>query len=151
MTFTYTGSPSNDSTQGQVDAIRFLSGLTSSSGAVVVQDEEIAFLLSQSGSIYGAAASASEQAAVRYGGMATSKTVGDLSLTYADRAVEYKARATSLRMQSAMRSQVYGGGISVADKYTQETNTDRVAPEFRRDMDDNRRVGSVLGSTGPNG
>lgn len=151
MTFTYTGSPSNDSTQGRVDAVRFLAGLTSSSGSIAVQDEEIAFLLDQQGNVYSAAAAASEQVSVRYGGLATSKTVGDLSITYADRSVEFKGRAASLRMAAAMRGGVYAGGISVADKASQVANTDLVQPEFRRDQDDNRRVGYAYGSTGPNG
>jgi len=151
VTFTYTGSPSNESTQGRVDAVRFLAGLTSSSGGIVVQDEEIAFLLEQQGGVYSAAAAASEQVSVRYGGLATSKTVGDLSITYGDRSIEFKSRAASLRLSAAMRGGVYAGGISVADKAQQWAGGDRVRPEFRLDMDDNARTGYTYGSTGPNG
>lgn len=155
MTFTYTGSPSNDSTQGQLDALRLMLNQTSSSGpaSVVLQDEELAFYLTEAGGMYAAAAQAADQISSRYAGLVTSKRVGELSLTYSDRAAEYRSLSLGFRRQVALRAVPYAGGISVADKAMQVADRDRVRPEFRRDMDDNPREGGGIWSStgGPNG
>lgn len=139
MTWSYYGAPGTGSTAATQDAVRFLSGQTSSSEAVVIQDEEIAFLLMQGGSIYNAAAMAAEQLAGRYAGKATSKTVGDLSVSYQLRGQEYRERARTLRANGALRAAPYAGGIAVADKQMWEQDTTRVTPNFAIGQDDNRR------------
>lgn len=134
MTWTYDGDPS----QSRRDQVRFLAQQTSTGDGAVVSDEEVAWLLSEHGSPYLAAAAACEALANRYAGMATSRTVGEMSITYADRGKAFAERARWLRLQTGLRGVTpYAGGISVGDKATVAADTDRVAGSFAVGMDDN--------------
>lgn len=84
MTWTYTGDPSVSNR----DRIRFLIGDTDTNDQLV-NDEEIAWALGEAGSIYQAAHDLCSTIASKFARMATSKSVGDLSLSYADRAEAY--------------------------------------------------------------
>lgn len=134
MSWTYSGVP-GDST---VDTVRFLAGLTSSGAPGTLSDEEITYLASAEGSVYLAAASACQKVATHYASSVQTRRVGDLTLTYGDRATEFASRAMELRRRAAVNGGtfVYAGGISVADKATNQQDTDRVTPEIARNMDD---------------
>lgn len=119
------------------DQVRFLIGDTLSIDQQL-QDEEIAFALSQRASIYGAAADCCRALAAKFsrsvdtnaGG--SKKSFGQLSKAYTLKASEYDQKAT---MDGA--GVPYAGGISVADKLGQEQDDDRVPPQFNVGMDDN--------------
>ncbi len=133
MTWSYSGVPGNSS----LDAVRFLSGQTSTGDPELVQDEEIEWLVTQEGNAWLAAAQVCEALGGRYTGKATSRTVGELSLTYADRGATFTQRAADLRRRAALRSVVpYSGGASVADKEVLTGDADRIQPSFARGMDD---------------
>jgi hypothetical protein len=133
MAWSYGGVPG----ESNVDAVRFHSGQLSSGDPYLVYDEEIEYLLSQEGDVYGAAACVAENLANRYSGKAKSKTVGETTITYGEREKNYRDTARSLRSRSSLRGvQPYAGGISASDKAAVAGNTDRVTPAFAVGMDD---------------
>lgn len=134
MTWTYSGVP-GDST---VDTVRFLAGLTSSGMPGTLTDEEITYLAGIEGSVYLAASASCQRVATYYAAGVQSRRVGELTLTYGDRAAEFSNRALELRRRGAVNGGtfVYAGGVSVADKRTNQCDTDRVTPEIARNMDD---------------
>jgi hypothetical protein len=95
MTFTYSGTPS----ASQRDAIRFLLNDTDSTD-VLLQDEEISYLIATWTSTYEAARGGAEVIASRFTRDAdnVSKTVGDISISksFTNKAREYRALAKSL-------------------------------------------------------
>lgn len=95
MTFTYSGTPS----ASQRDAIRFLLNDTDSTD-VLLQDEEISYLISTWSNTYEAARGGAEVIASRFTRDADniSKTVGDISISksFSNKAKEYRALAKSL-------------------------------------------------------
>ena len=112
----------------------------------MVQDEEITWLLTQEGSAWLAAAQVCDALAGRYTGKATSRTVGELSLSYTDRGATFTARAGELRRRAGLRGVApYSGGATVGDKEVLTGDTDRVQPAFARGMDD--RPGTDEAST----
>jgi hypothetical protein len=143
MTWTYSGDPASSTR----DAVRFLAGQASTGDGVVVSDEEIAYLVTEEGSAYRAAAAVCERLANGYAGLAQTRTVGRTSVTYAQRGQEYAARARDLRRRAALRDvQPYGGGTAVGDKQTVAADTSRVPTAFAVGMDD---VGAASTGTCP--
>ena len=142
MTFSYTGDP----TTSTRDEVRFLAQDTSSTDCSI-SDEEIDYLLGQTaGNTYMAAAMASDIIATNYSaasasGAVKSKSVGSLSISYADKATEYRTVAKTLRRQMAVgfggAIKPYSGGISKADKGRLEADADFDQPWFSRGMHDN--------------
>lgn len=128
MTWSYSGDPSNSST----DAVRFLIGDTDSADQQM-SDEEIGWLVSEAGSTYAAAVLACDGLAAKYARQ-TDKTAGELSVKSSQRMEHYTMLAKRLRQRSVTRALPFAGGISKASKDTFEENDDRVAPAFRRDM-----------------
>lgn len=100
MTFTYTGDPGSSDR----DHIRFLIGDKKQTKQSVT-DEEITFLLQQHGDdVTLAAAAAADALANTYSGMAaTSKSIGDLSISYehGETAGRYQKLAARLRASMA--------------------------------------------------
>lgn len=129
MTATYTGPANSDA-----DAVRFLIGDTTVTDALL-QDEEIAWLLTESGSVVNtAAASACEAIAARFARLADTQ-VDDVRVALSQRAKGYRQLAADLRTQVTRAGVMpYAGGISIAQKHTAEEDTDRVQPIFTRDM-----------------
>lgn len=119
--------------------MRYLSGQSSSGDDILTTDEEITFCLAQAGNnLYASAALVCDALAGRYRTYPTQESVGRLGLSWADRAKAFTAQAATLRGRGVMVGvSPYVGGISVSDKLTDEENTDRVVPGFRRGMDDN--------------
>lgn len=133
MTWTYDGDPAASTR----DAVRFLAGQTSTGDAELVTDEEIAWALAQDGSTYLAAASVCEALAKRYGGKAQTRTIGAMTLSYAERGKSFLEQAAALRRQGGLRGvQPYAGGISRSDKASVDGDTDRLTTSFSLGMDD---------------
>lgn len=98
MTWTYDG-PNGSA----VDRVRLLIGDTDETDPLL-QDEEIAFFLGEAGdSIYQAAHDCCYAVGSKFARMATSKSVGDLSLSYSDRARAFMDQAERLLELAARR------------------------------------------------
>ena len=138
MVWTYSGDPA----ASDLDAVRFLLGDTVEASAIF-QDEELEWVLTQASNVYIAASIAAESAASAFEGAAgdvKTKTVGALSISYdSEKAEKYRKLSRQLRFQGALHSTIvpYSGGISKADKETQEDDTDWVRPNFSIGMHDN--------------
>jgi hypothetical protein len=128
MSWTYTDSPGSVAR----DRIRFLVGDTKQTSASL-SDDEIAFLIAETGNVpdqYEAAAQAAEAMAAKMTALsATSKKVGDLSLTSdnGQSASGYLTRAAALRARLTTR-------IMFLPVVSEETAAD---PVFTLGMDDN--------------
>jgi len=138
MTWTYTGDP-NDSAR---DAIRFLVGDTDSTDQLIT-DEEIAWVNAEvSGSaaatthLYRAAARTAHAIAAKFTRLADQQ-IGDLRVAMSQKANAARILAASLDDLAASDSAVpiaYAGGVSVANKTSQEQDDDRVKPFFETDQ-----------------
>lgn len=130
MTWSYSGNPSNS----DLDQVRFLIGDTDTTDQLVT-DEEATWALSE-GSVYNAAAELCDAIAAKFS-RKVDKSVGDLRLSYSKLSEQYSKKSKQLRSRGAFGGiAAYAGGISVSDKETAESNTDRVSPSITRDMDD---------------
>lgn len=138
MTWTYSGDPAYSNR----DAVRFLIRDTNTSDQLL-QDEEIAWLLSQnSNNVYKAAMASAYAVSAKFSNQAVTKTVGALSLSYQARSEHYKSLALSIKNQYLSVGATfapYSGGISVSDKQTEEQDTDWDKPAFSRNL--HRNVG----------
>jgi hypothetical protein len=145
VTWTYGGSPSTSTR----DAVRFLSGQNSSADDQLVSDGEITYALAQrSSNVYGAAQTVCEVLAAKYASKASEKGIGQLSIVYGDRSRAFADKAKALGMQLIRQGvSPYVGGISEADKETDQNDTDLVQPSFAVGMDANRRRGNDTPST----
>ena len=146
MAWTYAGTPNSVAR----DAVRWLSGQTSSSDEVLATDEEITYALAQRRSNnYGAAQLVCEFLASRYAGRAQDKSIGELAITFGERSRLYATRAKELGVLQ-IRSQgvsPYVGGISEAEQDTDAADTDLIQPSFSVGMDRNTRTGASNPST----
>lgn len=99
MAWTYTGDPANSDR----DAIRFLIGDTDASDPLL-DDAEIDYLHAAAGaSVYQGAHDACHALAAKFTRMATSKSVGDLSVTFQDRAAAYLSLSEQIMQLAARR------------------------------------------------
>jgi len=114
-----------------------------------LQDEEIAFALQMRSSIYGASADCCRAIAAQLARQADSSQ-GPQRTTYSSKSRAYAARASQLDNLAVTRGSVmpFAGGISVADKVAQETDTDRVSPQFQIGLEDNYLPVSPAGNEG---
>ena len=128
--------------------IRFTIGDTQASDPQL-QDEEIAFALSQRSSIYGAAADCCRVIAAGLAREADS-VQGELRTLYSARSRAYAAAAARFDNFAVTRGAAmpYTGGISISDKVQQETNNDRVPPNFNIGMEDNYLPVAAAGNEG---
>src|SRR5438132_890234 len=128
----YTDNPSTNTS----DAIRLLVGdVSTAASAIFLSDKSYAYFYAQAGNVYGGAVLACNALAALNGGRAITKTVGDLSYTKGD-ANYYKQLATEYRLQAGLRAVPYAGGISRSDKQSVRQDTDRVAPNFAKELMD---------------
>lgn len=96
MTWTYSGDPADS----EKDAVRFLIGDTDTTDQLL-SDEEIVYTITTAGSLYQAAHDSAYAIASTFARLATSKSVGDLSLSYSDRAASfYQVADRMLDLQS---------------------------------------------------
>lgn len=100
MAWSYSGDPSTSTK----DAVRFLIGDTDPDDPLL-SDEEMQYVIQSAGStsVYQAAHDACYHVAAMYARMATSKSVGDMSLSYSDRAKGYFDLANELLELGARR------------------------------------------------
>lgn len=125
--WSYSGDPSSS----ELDAIRFLVGDTDAEDPLVA-NEEIAYALSAEGSVQKAAARIARAIAARFARTAD-KQVGDLRISYSQRAAQYGSIANRLEAQADRSDvRVYAGGIGIADKDAVAQDSDRVRPAFER-------------------
>ena len=133
MTWTYTSPLSGDR-----DKVRTYIGDTDTTDQLL-SDEQIAFALTEEGTVRAASAIAAEWIAALFSRKAD-KSVGDLSISYSQRAAQYTALAVRLRGRSSRLALPYFGGISETTKDTREDDSDRVEPAFTVDMLDDPAV-----------
>lgn len=121
----------------QKDQVRLAIGDTLSSDQQL-QDEEINAALANRSTILGAAADCCRSIAAKFSRSVTQKAAG-ASANFSDLAKQYLTMALQFDAQAALSGSAlpYAGGISIADKMNQETNSDRVPPNFTIGMDDN--------------
>lgn len=134
-----------------VSAVRFLVGNTSTGDPIVISNEEIGFAINQTGNIYCAAVLVAsgmlQQYASKSAGATQSRTVGNLSITYGDRAASLRANLPYLKQQCAMRSVVpVAGGITVASRDERLEDTSLTPLVFGVGMDDNLAAGQLESS-----
>ena len=116
------------------DKVRLLIGDTDSAHRQM-QDEELAFFLGESSSIYVAAGEACKALAALYARQ-VDKEVGDLKVRASQRQKHYLDLAKQLRSRASRAVLPSAGGISVSDMQAAESDTDRVVPSFRRGQHD---------------
>lgn len=134
--WTYSGNPA----ASDKDAVRHLLGDTDERDQQL-SDEEIEWEVAQAGTVRSAAANAARSLAGRYSLQPSSKKVGDLSITYGDRAKALLTLAKTIDADANLGAIPRAGGISVSDKQAVEADTDRVVPSFTRGMHDHPGVG----------
>lgn len=134
--WTYSGNPA----ASDKDAVRHLLGDTDERDQQL-SDEEIEWEVAQAGTVRSAAANAARSLAGRYSLQPSSKKVGDLAVTYGERAAMMLTLAKSLDADANLGAIPRAGGISIADKEAVEADTDRVRPAFSRGMHDHPGVG----------
>ena len=140
MTWTYSSPASGDR-----DKVRTYIGDTDTNDQLL-SDEQITYALEEEATIRAASALAAEWIAALFSRKAD-KSVGDLSISYSQRAQQYMALAAGLRSRSARAVLPYFGGISQTTKDTREADTDRVKPAFTVDMLDNPNAGAGTDET----
>ncbi len=107
----------------------------------LLDDETIAFALTEGGSVRASAAIAAEWIAALYSKKADMST-GDMSISYSQKSEQFFKLADRLRRRAAESALPYAGGISQTTKATREADTDRVQPAFTVDMLDRPSVAS---------
>lgn len=144
MSYTY----SNPSTQPK-DAVRFLVGDTNASEPKL-QDEEIAFLLTEwDNNTYFAAAAGAEAIAASAASWFSFSGDG-VSLSVDQVQTKYMQLATQLRIQASFRGRYagpYAGGIDRADVERNEIDDSVVHPDFASGMHDNPESGYASGTS----
>ena len=140
MTWTYT---STDPGGTNKDWVRLKIGDTSS-GDQLLQDEEITALLTDAGAKRRAAVLACRSIGARFARRAD-KGVGKLNIAASQAAKAYFDLALTLEREQAVSVAPYAGGISIADKEIDLSDSDRVDPLFTVGQYDD--PGTVEGST----
>ena len=132
MSFTYTGDPENST----LEKTRFLLQDTDSDTAELT-DAEINSLLTDNGSNAVRAAIAGCEILIAKYSRKADRSIGDLSISYSQIGGNYRKLLTVLRTRAAMSVFTpYAGGISVSDKQSNESDTDRMKGSFRVGMHD---------------
>ena len=126
MTWTYVGPATSDR-----DKVRFLIQDVETTRQLM-SDEEIAWLISEWGDVYEAAANAAEALAAKFTGKADySKSVGDLSLneTFSSQSAGFKELAKSIRLNRHRRFTVSW----VANPEALKSTADRTVTTYNTD------------------
>ena len=133
MSWSYSGNPASS----PLDECRFLVGDTNTA-AQLVSDEEINYNIAL---VYGTTPPASGNflpAAYAADGIAAKsarsvdKSVGDLHLSYSQQAKSFRDLANVLRRRATLKMvPIYVGGLSLAEKATNEADLDMPQPAFK--------------------
>ena len=119
-----------------LNKVRRLIGDVNSTG-VIFSDEEIEFFIDEESNIYGAAATAKKSWAATVATQ-VSKTVGKLKIELQQKHENLLKDAELLTSKAKTKGgiQLYAGGLSISGKDSENSDTDRVQPDFYRDMMD---------------
>ncbi|MDE2099058.1 MAG: hypothetical protein KGL39_17525 [Patescibacteria group bacterium] len=98
----------------------------------LMQDEEIAQMLTEEADMYGAAARCCEILSRRFAGKADIRLGRSLNIIYSEMAKGYAEQARRLRAKSMGRNAPYVGGMSEAEKIANRQETDRTKSTFRK-------------------
>jgi hypothetical protein len=129
----YTGAPATVTN----DELKLLLGdLSTSSSGELLTSAECSYFVSKYGTAGAAAPHAARAIAAMFADQ-VSKAVGDLRLDAQQKFDRYTTLAKSLERQASFSGLPYAGGISRADKTSQEQDTDRVSPAFKIGLHDN--------------
>ena len=132
MSWTYGADPSNSNK----DAVRLYVGDTDTSDQLL-QDEEIEFLIATEGATRLAAARAAEAIAAKFSRDAD-EAVGAISVKFSQKAIAYQTLSKKLEETYDECAGIpIAGGISISDKDTQTSDSDRVKPSFHKDLHEN--------------
>ncbi len=123
------------------DKIRTWVGDTDEADPLLTNDE-LEYAVAEGGTIKGAAALAAEWISAKFARQAD-KSVGDLSISYSQRAKQYAELAIKLRGRSVRVVLPYFGGISQSAKDAREDDTDRVKPAFTVGMLDDPAISAA--------
>lgn len=127
MAFTYDGDPA----ASDLANLRFTVGDTDSVDPQFF-DAELNHLLTEAGSVKGAAVTAVRRLIAKYSRF-VNKSVGDLRNAYSDRLKNYQILLKELQNTLGLATAgVIAGGISKARKKTVAEDSDRVVPSFQR-------------------
>ncbi len=109
----------------------------------LLEDEEIAYFLSERNSVNGGAALACKAIAAKFARLADT-TVGPQSIKLSQKAAQYMEMSAEFERQDDVTGAVmpFCGGISVASKQTYDSNTDRVRPGIVKNFTDYAVAGS---------
>jgi hypothetical protein len=99
MTWSYSGDPA----ASEKDAVRFLIGDTDTNDQLL-SNEEILYTISLTGDVYEAAHDSAYAIASKFSRMASSKSVGDMSISFSNRATDFYAVADRMSKLQAMRN-----------------------------------------------
>jgi hypothetical protein len=101
-----------------------------------MQDEEIAYLGTTRGSVYGAAAECCRALSAKFS-RSVDQQAGTSKISYSQMAKAYAAKANEFEVKATFSAMPYMGGVSITDMQLQEMNSDRVNPSFTIGMMDN--------------
>lgn len=98
----------------------------------ILEDSVVLWALAQSGANPYSAAILCARAAAAQASSLVDKSVGDLSISWSQRATAFLALIPILQVQASHNRRIrpFGGGISQAGKIAQEADTDAIQPEF---------------------
>ena len=118
--------------ENSVGKVRFLTGDTDSTD-VLLTDEEIEYLLSTHTSISAASVQACYAISAKLSRESDLK-VGDLSISKSQRSAAYAKLAKDLKEKASYALSGFAGGISESSKDSEESDSDRVVPDFTKGM-----------------
>lgn len=142
MSFTYV---STDVGSSGIATVRFYTGETSSSSAVLTNEEIAAILANITANHKLAAAICADAIAAYYADQPDTKNEG-LDVMKSQRAKAYERLAANLRRQAGASAGMFVGGRSKQTKTDRSRDTDLPQPAFTRTMDD--YPGTIPSTTG---
>ena len=133
----YSGDPS----ASDLDEVRFLSGDTDTDEELAT-DNEINYCIAEAYNNVGAAVLVCEYIAAKYSREVDARVgaAGELNLKLSQISEQYSLRAQDLKKRLVQYASPWAGSISIDDKQSQEDDTDRVEPMFKRDQFDDPQV-----------
>ena len=131
------------------DQVRFMLGDTVE-GTLLLQDEEIEWVLQDEGDDVAAAAVRCCEAIIAQLSKETDLSVpGEITIALSKRRLAYRDMLVTLRARQSSNGMLlpYAGGISQSDKATREQDSDRALPAFTRRGDSHPGANTVLRPT----
>lgn len=132
MTWSYSGDPTGNPT----DSVRFEVGDTDSTRPMV-QDEEIAYALSEQGGVLWAAAAICSALAGRVA-RDVDRTMGRTGVSASQRALAFRAQGKALRIRAASYAVPVAGGLTKTDRQNRDEDLEAVKPAFTRELHEDK-------------